>query len=135
MSPLIHRAIVSASELGFLLFSVFQVTCSLALIPCSQTMCWSWFWTILRSALQGPTQDAVNQTDTSFFQRCDCCTTIFALAGDESFAGSCSICNRRICYMCNASLRFVTLRHAWDVSSGEVTYTCDDCLTQEIKNK
>jgi len=75
----------------------------------------------------------MNQTETNFFQKCDCCATIFALEGDESLAGLCSICSRQICYMCNASL-------AWDESAGKVTNTCDDCLSfkicmQGIKNQ
>ena len=98
-------------------------------------MCWNWIWMSLRSAQQGPTQDAENQTETSFSQRCDSCTIIFALSGDKSFAGHCSICNRQIFYMCNASLRFVTTQHDWNESTKEVTYTCDDCLMQENKNK
>ena len=83
---------------------------------------------ILRSALQSPIQDAVNQTDTSLFQQCDCCATTFALAGDESLAGACSICNRQVCYMCNASL-------TWDEPAGKVTNMCEYCLMQKIKNK
>ena len=90
-----------------------------------QVMCWDWLWEILKSALQSPTQEAMTQTDASFFQQCDCCTVPFSLAGDESLAAACGICNRRICYMCSASL-------AWDESIGKLVNICDDCREEYL---
>ena len=55
-----------------------------------------------------------------FFQRCECCNTIFALDGNESLAGACGICQRNICYLCSVAL-------AWDESITELMNICENC--------
>ena len=82
-------------------------------------------WAVLKSALQSPTQDATTQSDTSFFQQCDCCNVTFALDGDESLAGACGFCQRRICYMCSASL-------AWDESIAKLVNIYENCREEYL---
>ena len=65
------------------------------------------------------------QTETNFFQKCDCCNVTFALDGDESLAGACGICQRKICYMCSSSL-------AWDESITKLVNICEYCRDEYL---
>ena len=75
---------------------------------------------VLKSALKGSFREASTQTDATFFQQCDCCNIIFALDGNESLAGACGICQRKICYLCSVAL-------AWDESITELMNICENC--------
>ena len=75
--------------------------------------------------MSGPTGEASSQTDASFFQHCECCNIIFALDGDESLAGACGICQRKICYLCSVAL-------AWDESITELVNICENCREEYL---
>jgi len=89
-------------------------------------MCWDWYWVRLRVPHPVLTSEAVTQTEKKYFQKCESCDAVFELSGDESYAGHCRYCDRRICYMCIAYL--------WDpgVNSKGTRHAalykvCDDC--------
>ena len=50
---------------------------------------------------------------------------IFALAGNESLAGACGICQRKICYLCSVAL-------AWDESITELVNICENCREEYL---
>ena len=84
------------------------------------TMCWTWILTLAGPVKKNPTRDSVCQTENRFFKRCECCHTILDLTGDDSLAGPCGLCQRKVCYMCVSCL-------VWDDSACKSANICDCC--------